>query len=99
MRRVNVELLVGTHEVCQILGLSDGRVCQLVKGDPTFPEPVTRVRATPLWLAPEIEHWKITRVKKKAGRPSLRQKDVEDAVLKLLGKGGDGREDPGRKAD
>lgn len=86
MRRVNVELLVGTYEVTQILGLSDGRISQLLKGDPTFPEPVTRVRATPLWLAPEIENWKMTRKKKKSGRPSLRQKDVEDAVLKLLGK-------------
>lgn len=99
MRRVNVELLVGTAEVCQILGLSDGRVAQLFKEDPTFPEPVTRVRATPLWLAPEIEHWKATRVKKKGGRPSLRQKEVEEAVFKLLGMGEDGREDSGRKAD
>lgn len=98
MRRVNVELLVGTAEVCEILGLSDGRISQLAKEDPTFPEPVTRVRATPLWLAPEIENWKITRVKKKPGRPSLRANEVEKAVMKLLGRGEGGQDDPGRQA-
>lgn len=68
LRRVNVELLVGTHEATKILGLSDARISQLLRGDPTFPQPVHQVMATRLWLAPELDHWLRTRVKGKGGR-------------------------------
>lgn len=93
VRRINVELLVGTYEVTQMIKLSDGRVSQLRKEDPTFPEPVHGVRATPLWLAPEIEHWLATRQKKKAGRPSNLQRDVIDYVMREMGCGGEVADD------
>lgn len=99
MRRINVELLVGTFEACQILGLSDARICQLLKEDPTFPEPVHRVKMGPLWLAPELENWKITRKKKRPGRKSLGEHEVQRAVSRILGGDQDGRQDSGREAD
>ena len=88
IRRVNVELLVGAAEVAEMLGYTRGRVSHFAKDDPTFPEPVHHVRATPLWLAPEIENWKATRVKKRAGRPSKLQKEVIDYVIREMGDGG-----------
>lgn len=77
MRRVNVELLVGTYEVTKIIGLSDGRVSQLRQADPTFPEPVLQLKMGPLWLAPEIENWLATRVRHKQGRKSNLQREAE----------------------
>lgn len=99
VRRINVDLLIGTYEVTQIIKLSDGRVSQLRKEDPTFPEPVHEVRATPLWLAPEIEHWLANRKKKKAGRPSNLQRDVIDYVMKELGDGEQAAKHRRRPAD
>lgn len=100
MRRVNVELLVGSAEVAEIVGLTKSSINYLARTDPTFPEPVHHVRATPLWLAPEIENWKLTRKKRKSGRKSLKdlEAEYEAAVRALLGRT-DGRQDPGRKAD
>jgi predicted DNA-binding transcriptional regulator AlpA len=100
MRRVNVEMLVGSAEVAEIVGLTKSSINYLARTDPTFPEPVHHVRATPLWLAPEIENWKLTRKKRKSGRKSLKdlEAEYEAAVRALLGRA-DGRQDPGRKAD
>lgn len=47
--------LMGNAEVAVFLGVSHQRVGQLKDGHPDFPQPVAMLRATPVWLAHEIE--------------------------------------------
>lgn len=68
MTEVRVEDLVGSHEVSQILNLTDARINQLRRAG-KFVEPVHKVAATPLWLIPDVLEWDRTRVKGKPGRP------------------------------
>lgn len=76
--------LVGTAEAARLMGLSDGRISQLLRDDPTFPQPVAQVAATRLWLGSQITAWKTARGKVKPGRPSLKIKQMEEAVLKEM---------------
>jgi predicted DNA-binding transcriptional regulator AlpA len=75
MTMVRLDDLAGMYEVCQIVQFTDARVHQLrVEG--RFPEPVYRVKATPLWLISEVQEWKRTYVPKKPGRPRKGESDV-----------------------
>jgi predicted DNA-binding transcriptional regulator AlpA len=76
--------LVGVHEGCEVVGLSDARLGQLLRDDPAFPQPVREVRATKLWLRQDLEAWRDTRVKKAPGRPTRAAKAAERAALDKL---------------
>lgn len=63
-----MEDLVGMFEATQILRITDARIDQLRK-EGRFPEPIHKVRATPLWRIPDLLEWQRTFVRKKRGRP------------------------------
>lgn len=65
---VDVRELVGTHEVAAMVRLTDARIGQLRRAG-KFPDPVHSVKATPLWLASDIQRWLDNRVLGKPGRP------------------------------
>jgi predicted DNA-binding transcriptional regulator AlpA len=48
--------LMGTTEIAKLLGVSRQRVGQLAQGG-TFPEPVARLAAGPIWESADIERW------------------------------------------
>ncbi len=47
--------LVGLAEVAEILGTSRTQASRWVERD--GPEPVARLRATPVWMRPDVERW------------------------------------------
>lgn len=49
--------LVGVTEVREMLGVSRQRVHQLLRDDPTFPEPVAQLSAGRIWLRTDVERW------------------------------------------
>jgi predicted DNA-binding transcriptional regulator AlpA len=49
--------LVGVTEVREFLGVSRQRVHQLIRDDPTFPEPVAELASGKIWLRPDVEAW------------------------------------------
>lgn len=49
--------LMGFAEIADLLGVSRQRVTQLRASDPTFPKPVSVLRATPVWESADIEKW------------------------------------------
>ena len=81
-RLADADELMGLSEVTAFIGLSDGRISQLLRDDPTFPRPVTCILAGRLWVRSDIQAWEVNRVKGKPGRPSLKIKAMEEAVLK-----------------
>ena len=83
-RMVDADELMGLSEVTAFIGMSDGRVSQLLRQDPTFPQPVAYILAGRLWVRSDIQAWKANRVKGKPGRPSLKIKAMEEAVLKEM---------------
>jgi hypothetical protein len=60
--------LVGMYEVSRMADLTDARIGQLRRAG-KMPAPVATVKATPLWLASDIQHWLDNRVLGKPGRP------------------------------
>lgn len=52
---MNLDVL-GLAEVADLLGVSKQQVNSWMR-ESRFPEPAQRVRATPLWLRPDIEAW------------------------------------------
>ncbi|ETA02429.1 hypothetical protein CcI156_10870 [Frankia sp. CcI156] len=44
-------------EIAQALGLGSARIYQIMKSDPTFPEPIATLRVGKIWLATDIEEW------------------------------------------
>lgn len=48
--------LMGTTEIAELLGVSRQRVSQLAASD-TFPEPVARLAAGPIWKRVDIVRW------------------------------------------
>lgn len=86
-RQVDIDDVVGVHEACLIIGLTDGRLSQLLKHDPDFPKPIAEVRATKLWLRGDLELWLKNRVKRGPGRPTKAAKAAEAQALGRLGNG------------
>src|SRR5437870_1160094 len=58
--RVAVEAsdLAGFAEVCEILGTRHRKTAIRWAKRASFPQPVARLRATPLWLRSEVERWR-----------------------------------------
>ena len=48
--------LMGTTEIAKLLGVSRQRVGQLAQSE-SFPEPVARLAAGPIWESADIERW------------------------------------------
>ncbi len=49
--------LMGFAEIAELLGVSRQRVTQLRASDPTFPKPISVLRATPVWESADGEKW------------------------------------------
>jgi len=49
--------LVGVAEIAEMLGVSRQRVHQIVKADPTFPEPVADLSAGKIWARADVGEW------------------------------------------
>ena len=49
--------LVGLTEIAEALDLSRQRVDQIVRSDPTFPEPVAVISAGRIWRRSDVERW------------------------------------------
>lgn len=49
--------LMAAAEIAQALGLGSARIYQIMKADPTFPEPIATLRVGKIWLATDIEEW------------------------------------------
>jgi predicted DNA-binding transcriptional regulator AlpA len=47
---------MGTTEIAKLLGVSRQRVGQLAQAE-SFPEPVARLAAGPIWESADIERW------------------------------------------
>jgi predicted DNA-binding transcriptional regulator AlpA len=56
-RMVEPSDLAGLAEVAEILGASRRTAIRWAKRR-DFPEPITRLRATPVWLRSEVEQWR-----------------------------------------
>jgi predicted DNA-binding transcriptional regulator AlpA len=48
--------LVGVAEVAEMLGTSRTQAGRWTRR-PDFPEPIARLRATPVWLADDVKEW------------------------------------------
>lgn len=72
-----VDLFGATH----VVQLTDTRIRQL-RREGKFCEPVKSLHSGDLWLVGDLKHWKLTRVKKRAGRPNGKRKgpDVEEQL-------------------
>ena len=49
--------LAGLTEIADMLDLTRQRVDQIVRTDPTFPEPVAVITAGRIWRRADIERW------------------------------------------
>ncbi len=49
--------LVGLAEVAEILGVRSRQHAHNLTRDPTFPEPVAKLRATPVWIKRDVIAW------------------------------------------
>lgn len=80
-RQVDLDNVVDMFGATQVVGLTDTRIRQL-RREGKFAQPVKTLHCGDLWLVSDLEHWKLTRVKKRAGRPSGPRKgpDVEEAL-------------------
>lgn len=57
-RKLDVDLLVGTHEIAERLGLSTYyRVHDFRRRYADFPRPVRQLKNSLVWYWPEIEDW------------------------------------------
>ena len=48
--------LAGTAEVAEVLQVTRRHAIRLTN-EPDFPEPIARLRATPVWRRGDVEHW------------------------------------------
>jgi predicted DNA-binding transcriptional regulator AlpA len=55
--RQRIPPLVGLAEVAEILGVRSRQHAHNLTRDPTFPKPVTRLKATPVWTKREVVAW------------------------------------------
>jgi hypothetical protein len=80
-RMVDLDNLVGLFEASQIVQLTDTRIRQL-RREAKFVEPVKHLHCGDLWLKQDLLDWKVSRVKKRAGRPAGPRKgpDVEEGL-------------------
>ena len=67
-RTVDPDDLAGLAEAVDILSLTNGTILALLAKDPTFPQPVKRLRSGRLWLASELREWQAARTKRPGGR-------------------------------
>lgn len=65
--------LAGMHEAAKILGVSKARIDQLQKTDLNFPQRVTTLRATPVWVAEELAAYDLTRNKRRGPAPKAKE--------------------------
>jgi predicted DNA-binding transcriptional regulator AlpA len=49
--------VMAVAEIAQALGVSAGRVYQIIASDPTFPKPGATLRVGKIWRAEDIEEW------------------------------------------
>jgi hypothetical protein len=57
-RRLDVDLMVGSYEIAERLGVSRHQVVHdWRRRHPDFPEPVLRLRQALIWYWPEVEQW------------------------------------------
>jgi prophage regulatory protein len=49
--------LVGVTEVRELLDVSRQRVHQIIRDNPSFPEPVAELAAGRIWLRKDVEAW------------------------------------------
>lgn len=88
----NMPDIVSAPEVGEILGVSRQRVHQLLAENKSFPPPLLRLGAGPIWLRSTIEAWAAT--PRRAGRPrgnviglmeALEDRIVKDANAPVVG--------------
>ena len=48
--------LVGISEIAEMLGVTNGRASQLAH-ETTFPKPLDRIKAGPVWKRQTIQRW------------------------------------------
>jgi predicted DNA-binding transcriptional regulator AlpA len=48
--------LAGTAEVAEVLQVTRRHAIRLTS-EPGFPEPIARLRATPVWMRSDVERW------------------------------------------
>jgi len=53
----NEQELMGAAEVARRLGVSPGRVHQIVAADPTFPKPRAVLSMGKVWRTADVERW------------------------------------------
>ena len=80
MRVVTIDLendaLLGVAEVSEVLGITQGKVTELLKRDPEFPPPLARLRMGTLWLASSFRGYRLPGERWKRGDPPvLRPRD------------------------
>ncbi len=62
--RIKVDDLVGFAEVAELLNTRPQQLMKWTKCE-DFPEPLVRLRATPVWRRSDIRQWELSRAKKK----------------------------------
>jgi hypothetical protein len=67
--RRRIPSLVGLAEVAEILGVRSRQHAHNLTRDPTFPEPVERLRATPVWVRTDVVAW--ARARRRRQSPGL----------------------------
>lgn len=60
--------VVAAAEIAQMLGVGTARVHVITGTDPTFPEPLGRLRVGKIWDAADVEDWM-----RRTGRTAPRQ--------------------------
>ena len=63
--------LLGLAEVAEVLGVARRTAARYVKRL-DFPEPIGRLRATPIWRRKEVEAWGASQLPLPEGRPAHR---------------------------
>lgn len=74
--------LCGLHEAAEILGVSDTRVGQLAKQDPTFPEPIDGLKCGRIWGFDALLDYKDARDHVLAARAAAQE--VQSVILERV---------------
>lgn len=69
---IKVADIAGVAEVCQIIGFSSGYVSILLNENPSFPRPVTTIKAGRIWDAEAVRAWRETYTPNPPGNPAFK---------------------------
>ena len=61
---------MAVKEIAQALDVTPGRVHQLIRDDPTFPDHATQLSVGKIWRQEDVEAWIAAREAKKAAKTS-----------------------------